>query len=118
MANHCVMDAICLYLIACALPVMYGHSYYPGWIALMLGWGSAIQLASFAWFANLFLVAAWDQLLSQRWRLAVGAGIIAVGIGLDTFRLQQIPSIDYPDHIEAFGSGTFLWFESMFIMIV
>jgi hypothetical protein len=74
--------------------------------------------ANFAWFANIFFVYAFSQILEGR--TATKSSILACLISLDTFRLSSLRPIvgDDVHPVYGYGWGVILWFMALSVILI
>ena len=106
-----------LYLAALASPALVWHPGFlggakSGAVCLALGWTTVGRLVP-AWLANPVLALAVLCLTLERATAALTLALVALGLGLTTFRLYQVdPDFAHP-HI-----GCYLWLASMLAVAV
>lgn len=114
-----------LYLLACALPVLHVDKGAPAWPGYQVAWSGALGvfIGQFAWFANLFAVAAMICLLAGAKRAAMLLSLCAVLISTDTFRLfHQDILLDEGGvnkaRLQSLGIGFYFWMAALITPLV
>lgn len=88
-----------------------------GYEILLTGWLSPLVL-NFAWYANVFFLYAFVQIIKGR--LATKSALLACILSIDTFRYADIPSLGGGggDMVYGYGWGAILWFLAMSVILI
>lgn len=88
-----------------------------GYDILLTGWLSPFVL-NFAWYANVFFLYAFVQILKGR--LATKSALLACILSIDTFRYSHVLLNENgtTDSVYGYGWGAILWFLAMSVILI
>ncbi|MEH6417594.1 hypothetical protein [Pseudomonas sp. CGJS7] len=95
-----------------------GGTSLDGWVLLMFGWVQAFDGRCFAWLANPAFGVALLLFISKRYRAAGILALVALAIGLDTFRVERFAynEAGHTAEVDSVGLAFYLW-EASFLML-
>lgn len=87
-------------------------SYLFGLICLLFGFGET------SWYANPALLTAWILHSKKYYRLASGAGAVAIGLGLTAILIEEMPKDGAGNmtRVLGFHLGYYLWMSAHIVI--
>ncbi|QDH71471.1 hypothetical protein FKV23_16270 [Lysobacter alkalisoli] len=117
--NLPLLISFAVFIASLFLPALHGRgSSIDGLVLLFFGWTQAVDALCFAWLANLAIAAGAIFYLLRQFMVALWSSVIAMVIGLDTFRATVFPSDagGMNVQIDAIGSAFYVWELSFAIL--